>query len=163
MYRKCLAVLASSLLAIPLVASGQARDTVPPGAPTAPSTGTPQEIRSPGVATLLSAVAPGSGQMYAGRPGLGIGLLVFTGMSLIIAQSEYATTDRSSTDNTVAAVFTAFTAAGWGYSVYSAGGDVEEYNRRHQQHAMRLRPIIQLGSAGKFGRTPNKLGLSVEL
>ena len=107
--------------------------------------------------------------MYAGKVGKGLGLLIVgtgalaIGTTIAIESFCIWNCPRGANTDWPMELGAAVYIGTWGYSIYSAHGDALEYNKRHQRHAARVRPIIQLGSANRFTRTPHKFGINVEL
>jgi TM2 domain-containing membrane protein YozV len=163
MYRSVLAVSLSLLLSTPLAAFGQASSPSPSTASIAPET--QDGYKSPGIATLISVVVPGGGQMYAGKIGKGLVLLgisagaVITGEALAVTTIGSCNVDANgnvssscgSINRTLAPLYigTGVALGAWIYSMVTAGGDARAYNAKLGQRAeLPVQPLIQRTATG---------------
>jgi len=115
------------------------------------------EHRSVGAATALSLIFPGAGQMYAGRPRLGAGL-----MASYFAAMAYSTSTwqhererawkEHRTPKADAAVSTAYLVGmgTWAYALITAPRDVNAYNARQMEAAKsrRVEPVVARSHSG---------------
>jgi hypothetical protein len=105
--------------------------------------GTSVSARAPKDGTLgvvLSLLITGGGQMYAGKPGKGVGLLLLGVGSVVagaaasecsVSYDSYAGYYDDECDTAPLAVGAAIALGTWIYSMASAPSDVREYNARH--------------------------------
>jgi tetratricopeptide (TPR) repeat protein len=88
--------------------------------------------KSPSLAGGLSAVLPGSGQLYAGRPGDAAASFLLNGAFI------WAAAEAFQNDNNVTGGILAFFEAGWYLgNIYNAMGSVHKYNRRMEQEYLK--------------------------
>jgi len=84
--------------------------------------------KSPGLAGGLSAVLPGAGQLYVGRPGDAAAAFLLNGAFI------WATVEAFRNDNNVTGGILLFFEAGWYLgNVYNAVSGAHKYNRRSEQ------------------------------
>lgn len=110
---------------------------LPPGSPLskqgeglAAESGKYEEIprKSPGLAGGLSAVLPGSGQLYVGRPGDAAAAFLLNGAFI------WATAEAFRKDNDVTGGILLFFESGWYLgNIYNAVSSAHKYNRRSEQ------------------------------
>lgn len=125
----------AAVLGIAMVSSGAAQE--------------PVYVKDPSLATALSIIFPGGGQLYTerngkaaviagvGLGGVGIGLLQYS-------RSQCAQDGGGSNCSSYGAVVYGGVAAlsAWLYGVATAGNDARKYNAEHSAMAMRARPCI---------------------
>ncbi len=88
--------------------------------------------KSPSLAGGLSAVLPGSGQLYAGRPGDAASSFLLNGAFI------WAATEAFRNDNKVTGGILLFFEAGWYLgNIYNAMGSVHKYNRQMEQEYLK--------------------------
>lgn len=138
---------------VPASSTGAARAPTPArtNVPTSVATAAPKDG---GVAVLFSVLLTGGGQMYAGKPGKGVALLLTSvgAVALGAAASNCSTTGYSydtTCDVKPLAAGVGVALGNWIYSMISAPGDVRAWNARHVSVATaRLAPVVSPGSGG---------------
>src|SRR5580704_10860286 len=164
MYRTTLAVYFSALFAAPLFAQTTVTpSTTPQGTPVSPSVQYQDGVKSPGIATLISVVIPGGGQMYADKVGKGLALLGITYGSLIggavLSTTSCSVYNGCSVDLTPLYIGGVISLGTWIYSMATAGGDARDHNASLGLRATRLvEPVVEIA---RDGRT--NIGLRVAL
>ena len=120
-----------------LKAALAALDQVPASSPLAPEAQEakkalekPPELapKKPGLAGGMSAILPGSGQWYAGRPGGGASTFLLNA-ALVLGASESFRTDR----NVLGALLTAAALVAYTGNIYGAVGDAHKANREAEE------------------------------
>ena len=166
MYRAVLAVCSSALFAAPLLGQTAATPSLPPqGAPVAPPVQSQDGVKSPGIATLISVVVPGGGQMYADKVGKGLALLGITygsligGIVLSAGRASTCSVDGNGNltsgcnvnrDLTPFYIGGAISVGTWIYSMATAGRDARAHNASLGLHAtLPVEPMVQVGRNGR--------------
>ena len=120
--------------------------------------------KDPSMATLYSFFAPGTGHMYAGERGKGVGMLALSVTGVVLAASSLSCAADSSCESTTgkmtlgAAGMLAFFGS-WIYGIMDSDDAVRRYNNRYGLAAAGARPIVVPGM--DRGRTG--IGLSGDL
>ena len=117
---------------------------------TAPQPAPNSSAKNPGVGAMLSLFVPGGGQMYAGRPGKGVALLLMSVGGLAVAYNAARHEDilcdscnnpRNETALLVGAVVGVGT---WIYGMADAPKQVRRWNQEHGFRTARVQPTISL-------------------
>ncbi len=99
--------------------------------------------KSPSLAGTLSALLPGAGQLYTGRPRQAALAFLLNGAFI------YAALEALDNDNNAVAGILFFFEAGWyGGNIYNAANNAHKFNHRIRQQfreELRSRPNLQLG------------------
>jgi hypothetical protein len=118
--------------------------------------------KDPSAATMYSFFLPGSGHMYAGERGKGVGMLALSVTGVVLAVNSLSCASDPSCESTTgkmtlgAAGMLAFFGS-WIYGIMDAGDAARRFNTRNGLGVAGVRPIIVPGVNG--GRTA--IGLSV--
>lgn len=149
--------LASAIAASTLLISTLPRTSSAQGADSSVDHVVMVEHRSAGAATALSLILPGAGQMYAGRPHLGAGLMATyvaaMGYSMSTWQHERDRAWREhrapKADASVGAAYLVGMGV-WAYALITTPRDVNAYNARQMEAAKsrRVEPVVARAGKG---------------
>lgn len=149
----------------PVAARGsQARAVAPVEAPYTPSASgaTVAYAKEGGVGVLFSLLITGGGQIYAGKAGKGVGLLLTSVGAIVVgAAASTCTTSSYSYETTCnagpLAVGAAVAIGNWIYSMASAPSDVREWNAKHSLASgpRALPHLARTGSGTEIGLALN--------
>lgn len=110
--------------------------------------------KDPGVATIVSLLITGGGQMYAGETGRGLAMLGIGVGSLVLGTALSTTScdpfEYECTQNLAPLTLGVLAAVGtWVYSIVDAPKSVQRQNLKRQNASARLRPNVGAGPQGQ--------------
>jgi len=149
MRRLMIPLLATALFTLtPTITTAQETTT------TAPQPAPSASPKDPSLGVMLSLLVPGGGQMYAGRPGKGVALLLTGAGGLAIAYaafgnetlfcSECASSDYNPWPVVMVAAGAGLFLGAWIYGIADAPTQVRRWNQEHGFRMARLQPTISL-------------------
>lgn len=154
-----IAALALLIYAVLPLQTAKAQESSHASSP-APAAG----MKDPGIATLISVLVTGGGQMYAGETrrgaallGIGLGsLIVGSALSTRVTCEPGGFGDNCTTNTTPLVVGAVVYLGTWIYGIADASSSVERQNARRQRASNRIRPSI-----GSYADGRTLLGLSI--